>query len=196
MSGDYRTPAGQPVSIRPQPEPLPPFHPQRMGIATPERQSFWWCWGRWPWPPTAQARAGSRPDTAGHAGRHTRRPRLTRPCPLRSSPGSLEALRRVGSSGAFVMDAATDRVLFARKAGRPRILASNSKIFTTSTALGRFGPAGHLLTTALSSDPITDNVSQGLYLRGEATRHSPRPASTSRRPRACGRRTTVQGPLL
>jgi serine-type D-Ala-D-Ala carboxypeptidase/endopeptidase (penicillin-binding protein 4) len=82
------------------------------------------------------------------------------------STGLSKLFRRVGRSGAFVMDSGTNRVLFARKAGRPRILASNSKIFTTSAALGRFGPAGHLLTTALSSDPITDNVSQGLYLRG------------------------------
>src|SRR5262249_46478070 len=77
-----------------------------------------------------------------------------------------QLFRRVGKSGAFVFDAGTGQVLFARKAGGPRILASNTKIFTTSTALSRFQPDGHLQTAVVSSDPITDGISQGLYLRG------------------------------
>jgi D-alanyl-D-alanine carboxypeptidase/D-alanyl-D-alanine-endopeptidase (penicillin-binding protein 4) len=74
--------------------------------------------------------------------------------------------RRVGRSGAFVLDANTGQVLFARKAGRPRILASNSKVFTTATALGRFEPQTRLETTVWSVDDISDGISQGLYLRG------------------------------
>src|SRR4051812_15233234 len=54
--------------------------------------------------------------------------------------------RRMGKSGAFVFDPSAHQVLFSRAAGRPRILASNSKLFTTSTALGRFGPDGRLHT--------------------------------------------------
>ncbi|HKH22766.1 MAG TPA: D-alanyl-D-alanine carboxypeptidase [Solirubrobacterales bacterium] len=80
--------------------------------------------------------------------------------------GLAKLFRRVGKSGAMAFDPATDRVLFARKARRPRILASNSKLFTTSTALARFQPDGRLHTTAWSADPITDGISQGLYLRG------------------------------
>jgi serine-type D-Ala-D-Ala carboxypeptidase/endopeptidase (penicillin-binding protein 4) len=74
--------------------------------------------------------------------------------------------RRVGKSGAFVLDAGTGQVLFSRKAGKPRILASNTKLFTTSTALARFQPDGHLQTQVWSADDVSDGVSQGLYLRG------------------------------
>ena len=113
------------------------------------------------------------------------------------SAGLSNLFRRVGSSGAFVMDAASHRKLFARKGGRSRILASNSKIFTTSTALARFGPAGRLHTTALSSDPITDNVSQGLYLRGggDPTLSTAGINKLADRVRSAGV-TVVQGPLL
>jgi hypothetical protein len=47
-----------------------------------------------------------------------------------------------------------------------RILASNSKLFTTSTALARFEPQNRLHTTAWSIDDISDGISQGLYVRG------------------------------
>ena len=82
------------------------------------------------------------------------------------SSGLGKLFRRVGRSGAFVIDAGSNRVLFSRKARRARILASNSKLFTTSTALGKFEPDGRLQTTAWSVDDVTDGVSQGLYLRG------------------------------
>jgi D-alanyl-D-alanine carboxypeptidase/D-alanyl-D-alanine-endopeptidase (penicillin-binding protein 4) len=80
--------------------------------------------------------------------------------------GLAKLFRGVGRSGAFVIDAGSNKVLFARKARRPRILASNSKLFTTSTALSKFQPEGQLHTTAWSADDISDGVSQGLYLRG------------------------------
>ena len=104
--------------------------------------------------------------------------------------------RRVGKSGAFVLDPSSGQVLFSRKGGRPRILASNSKLFTTSTALVRFGPDGRLQTTAWSSDDITDGVSQGLYLRGggDPTLSSAGLTKLADRVRAAGV-TTVQGPL-
>ena len=112
------------------------------------------------------------------------------------SSGLSKLFHRVGRSGAYVVDAASGRVLFARKARRRRILASNSKLFTTSTALGRFGSTGHLVTAALSSDPITDNVSQGLYLRGggDPTLTTAGIDKLADRVRAAGV-TTVQGPL-
>jgi serine-type D-Ala-D-Ala carboxypeptidase/endopeptidase (penicillin-binding protein 4) len=117
-------------------------------------------------PAAAQARSQG-PDRAfrtpiahGAAAAHTSvsRPRL--------AAGLGRLFRRVGKSGAFVLDAASGQVLFARKAGRPRILASNTKLFTTSTALARFQPDGHLQTSAWSSDDVSDGISQGLYLRG------------------------------
>ena len=82
------------------------------------------------------------------------------------SAGLSRLFHRVGRSGAFVLDAGSNKVLFSRKARRPRILASNSKLFTTSTALAKFQPEGQLQTTAWSADDVSDGVSQGLYLRG------------------------------
>jgi len=78
------------------------------------------------------------------------------------------ALRRLrGRKSAFVMDAETDRVLFRRGAGRSRILASNMKIFTTATALARFGPSDRLETSVWAGDDPADGISTGLFLRGE-----------------------------
>jgi len=44
-----------------------------------------------------------------------------------------------GSSGLLVIDGETGKVACARAPGRPRPLASNMKLFTTSTALARLG---------------------------------------------------------
>ena len=148
-------------------------------------------------PAAAQARPQN-PDRAfytpiahGAAAAHTAvmKPRL--------SAGLAKLFRRAGKSGAFVFDPVTKQVLFARKAGRPRILASNTKLFTASTALSRFGPDGHLETSVWSSDPITDGISQGLYLKGggDPTLSSTGLQKLADRVRAAGV-TTVQGPVL
>ncbi len=110
--------------------------------------------------------------------------------------GLAKLFHKVGKSGAFVFDPSTHRVLFSRKGGRMRILASNSKLFTASTALSRFGPEGRLHTTAWSSDPISDGISQGLYLRGggDPTLSTAAVTKLADRVRAAGV-TTVQGPL-
>ncbi len=110
--------------------------------------------------------------------------------------GLAKLFRGVGKSGAFVFDPGTHQVLFARKGGRMRILASNSKLFTTSTALSRFGPEDRLHTTAWSTDPISDGISQGLYLRGggDPTLTTAGITKLADRVRAAGV-TTVQGPL-
>jgi len=113
------------------------------------------------------------------------------------STGLAKLFRRVGRSGAFVMDASDNRVLFSRKARRPRILASNSKLFTTATALGRFEPEGQLHTTAWSADDISDGiVDQGLYLRGggDPTLSTSGLTKLAMRVRAAGV-TSVVGPL-
>lgn len=55
--------------------------------------------------------------------------------------------RGAGASGLFVMEARSNRVYCRSAAKRPRILASNMKIFTTATALNRFGPSHRFETT-------------------------------------------------
>jgi serine-type D-Ala-D-Ala carboxypeptidase/endopeptidase (penicillin-binding protein 4) len=110
--------------------------------------------------------------------------------------GLAKLFRHVGKSGAFVFDPGAHQVLFSRKGGRARILASNSKLFTTSTALGRFQPEGRLHTTAWSSDDTSDGISQGLYLRGggDPTLTSSGLTKLADHVRAAGI-TSVQGPL-
>lgn len=58
-----------------------------------------------------------------------------------------ESARLGGVSGAHVVEVDTGRVLYTRKADVPRIPASNQKLFTTATALLRFGPATTLTTS-------------------------------------------------
>src|SRR4029077_16817159 len=110
--------------------------------------------------PQGPDRAFRTPIADGAAAAHTAVSRSK----LATGLGKL--FRRVGKSSAFVFDPSSHQVLFSRKGGRMRILASNSKLFTASTALSSFGPDGRLQTTAWSSDPISDGISQGLYLRG------------------------------
>jgi D-alanyl-D-alanine carboxypeptidase/D-alanyl-D-alanine-endopeptidase (penicillin-binding protein 4) len=73
-----------------------------------------------------------------------------------------------GSSGAYVVDFDTGRQLYASRPDVPRIPASVNKLFTTSTALTRFGAHGRLLTDVLTaSEPDARGVVHGdLYLRG------------------------------
>jgi serine-type D-Ala-D-Ala carboxypeptidase/endopeptidase (penicillin-binding protein 4) len=80
-----------------------------------------------------------------------------------------QEMRHAGAfSGAFVRDLDTKRVLFASKADAPRAPASVEKLYTTSTALLRYGPDATFETTIAGSgflDP--DGVWRGeIYLRG------------------------------
>jgi serine-type D-Ala-D-Ala carboxypeptidase/endopeptidase (penicillin-binding protein 4) len=72
------------------------------------------------------------------------------------------------ASGLFVVDAGTGKAVCARTAKRPRILASNTKLFTTSTALTRFGPEYRIETELLTDGKIGfDGTLRGsLYLQG------------------------------
>jgi D-alanyl-D-alanine carboxypeptidase/D-alanyl-D-alanine-endopeptidase (penicillin-binding protein 4) len=74
------------------------------------------------------------------------------------------------ASGAWVADLSGSAGLtpiFRRAAGKRRRLASNTKLFTTSTALVRFGPTGHLPTTAWVTGTLSNGVLTGnLVLRG------------------------------
>lgn len=71
-------------------------------------------------------------------------------------------------SGAYVVNASEGRLVYSRRPDNARILASNTKLFTTSAALARFGTRGTLGTEVLGSGaPSEEGVWSGnLYLRG------------------------------
>jgi len=78
-------------------------------------------------------------------------------------------MRLAGSqSGAYVFDISTGEQVFAWRARAPRILASNTKLFTSAAALARFGTEGTLGTEVLGQGQLDDDgVWRGnLYLRG------------------------------
>ena len=72
------------------------------------------------------------------------------------------------ASGLLVIDAESGRAVCGRTAERPRVLASNTKLFTTSTALMRFGPRYRIVTKLLTDGRVgADGTLRGsLYLRG------------------------------
>jgi D-alanyl-D-alanine carboxypeptidase/D-alanyl-D-alanine-endopeptidase (penicillin-binding protein 4) len=76
--------------------------------------------------------------------------------------------RAGGISGGYVLDTTTGRTLAAVRADTPRIPASVEKLYTTSTALLRFGPTTTLETAVLGVGQLDDaGVWHGdLYLRG------------------------------
>src|SRR5215210_1500633 len=72
-------------------------------------------------------------------------------------------------SGAFVRDAESGARLFAWNHTRPRILASNTKLFTAAAALSEWGPDGTIATRVVSRagiDPATGELRGNLYLVG------------------------------
>ncbi len=71
-------------------------------------------------------------------------------------------------SGAYVYNADSGRPVFAWRHTTPRILASNTKLFTTSAALARFGVAGKLATEVRGAGKLGERgVYRGnLYLVG------------------------------
>ena len=72
------------------------------------------------------------------------------------------------SSSAYVVDLSTGRALFSSSAGAARLPASVEKLYTTSTALLRFGPNATLSTTVLGAGSLNSaGVWHGtLYLKG------------------------------
>ena len=72
-------------------------------------------------------------------------------------------------SGAFVRDGDNGERLFAWEHTKPRILASNTKLFTVGAALATRGPDGKLRTRAAAAHPLnqaTGVVRGNLYLIG------------------------------
>jgi D-alanyl-D-alanine carboxypeptidase/D-alanyl-D-alanine-endopeptidase (penicillin-binding protein 4) len=72
------------------------------------------------------------------------------------------------SSGARVVNLETGQTLFSWNQNRARILASNTKLFTTAAALARYGPEGTLGTEVRGDGELDeDGIWRGsLYLRG------------------------------
>src|SRR5215210_4967675 len=94
-----------------------------------------------------------------------------------ASAGDLAATRRVldaqmdragGGSGAYVVDLDTGATLFEDAAGVRRVPASVEKLYTTATALLRFGPDASLETTVLGdvAPDVSGLLDGDLYLRG------------------------------
>ncbi len=77
-------------------------------------------------------------------------------------------MRQAGRfSGADVVDLTANRTLYAKNAGAGRLPASVEKLYTTSTALQRFGPGATLTTSLLGNGTQADGTFTGtLYLRG------------------------------
>jgi D-alanyl-D-alanine carboxypeptidase/D-alanyl-D-alanine-endopeptidase (penicillin-binding protein 4) len=77
-------------------------------------------------------------------------------------------MRQAGSySGAYVLDLTADQELFSHNANTPRLPASVEKLYTTTTALTRFGANANLSTTVLGSGQQVGSTFRGtLYLRG------------------------------
>jgi serine-type D-Ala-D-Ala carboxypeptidase/endopeptidase (penicillin-binding protein 4) len=78
-------------------------------------------------------------------------------------------MRGAGSySGALVVDATTGQTLFSWRPSASRILASNTKLFTTAAALARFGVDGTFQTQVLSDTPLSPSgvLAGDLWLRG------------------------------
>jgi D-alanyl-D-alanine carboxypeptidase/D-alanyl-D-alanine-endopeptidase (penicillin-binding protein 4) len=77
-------------------------------------------------------------------------------------------MRQAGPySGADVVDLTANRELFSHNATTPRLPASVEKLYTTTTALTRFGANANLSTTVLGSGQQRGSTFDGtLYLRG------------------------------
>ena len=78
------------------------------------------------------------------------------------------AMRGAGAySGAYVVNSTQGNVVFRWREGTPRILASNTKLFTTSAALVRYGAEGTLGTEVRGDGTLEEGTWKGdLYLRG------------------------------
>jgi serine-type D-Ala-D-Ala carboxypeptidase/endopeptidase (penicillin-binding protein 4) len=85
-------------------------------------------------------------------------------------PSSLGRQMRIAGpyAGAYVVDATAGQTLFAWKAGTSRILASNTKLFTTSAVLDRLGPDATLTTEILTATPPNPEgvITGDVWLRG------------------------------
>jgi D-alanyl-D-alanine carboxypeptidase/D-alanyl-D-alanine-endopeptidase (penicillin-binding protein 4) len=72
-----------------------------------------------------------------------------------------------GASGAYVWNITDGRAVAGANQGGPRILASNTKLFTAAATLLRHGTGGRFSTAVFTDGPVANGVVSGdLYLRG------------------------------
>jgi D-alanyl-D-alanine carboxypeptidase/D-alanyl-D-alanine-endopeptidase (penicillin-binding protein 4) len=73
-----------------------------------------------------------------------------------------------GASGAYVLDLNTNAALFDVAGGTPRLPASVEKLYTTTTALARFGADASLTTSVLAVGSVSSSgaFTGTLYLKG------------------------------
>ena len=79
------------------------------------------------------------------------------------------SMRQAGrASGVYVVDATSGDALYGLRSGTARVLASNTKLFTTAAALGRHRAGGTFETRVLGDGSLLlDGTWQGdVYLRG------------------------------
>ncbi|MEX2195367.1 MAG: D-alanyl-D-alanine carboxypeptidase/D-alanyl-D-alanine-endopeptidase [Thermoleophilaceae bacterium] len=79
------------------------------------------------------------------------------------------AMRDLGSSsGMFILDATERDVVYEHDERRSRIIASNTKLFTTAAALAQFSPDGTLGTTVVGVGEKRESgtFAGNLYIRG------------------------------
>ena len=90
-------------------------------------------------------------------------------------------MRTAGSySGAYVVNLSRGGRVFGWKSGTPRILASNTKLFTTSAALARYGTEGTLGTEVLGRGRSTRRASGAATCTCAAAGTPPSGAAASR----------------
>ncbi len=108
-----------------------------------------------------------------------------------------KARKAGGIAGVWVKDVDAGKVLFKRLDKRRLALASNTKLFTTGTAIARFGPSETLDTSAWALGALDDaGVLHGsLLLRGagDPTMSSQRLARLAARVKAAGVRRVTAG---
>jgi D-alanyl-D-alanine carboxypeptidase/D-alanyl-D-alanine-endopeptidase (penicillin-binding protein 4) len=77
-------------------------------------------------------------------------------------------MRQAGRfSGAYVMDLTANKTVYSKNAATGRLPASVEKLYTTTTALERFGPGATLTTSILGQGTQSGGTFTGtLYLRG------------------------------
>ncbi|MBK5229574.1 MAG: D-alanyl-D-alanine carboxypeptidase [Thermoleophilia bacterium] len=86
-----------------------------------------------------------------------------------ATPGDLKRAARglPGASGSYVYDVTAGKPLLNQRGGAKRILASNTKLFTAATALARYGPDKHFITSLWTDGTVQNGVLNGnVYLRG------------------------------
>jgi D-alanyl-D-alanine carboxypeptidase/D-alanyl-D-alanine-endopeptidase (penicillin-binding protein 4) len=120
---------------------------------------------------TLVAAAGATPALAQGGGGSVGQsgPPKAATAPGRALDGALNhGMRQAGSySGAYVVDLSTGQVLYQHNANTGRLPASVEKLYTTTTALQRFGPTATLHTSILGAGQLQGSTYDGtLYLRG------------------------------